>query len=100
MLLQRSIRNMLFVLKELNSFFYLKKIIKFVIILFFSSPLCFYIGALSLKPLFMDDKKVPTEDVPSNINLLNEFHAHVINPESIPGGEITDINETEIGDIT
>lgn len=48
----------------------------------------------------MDDKKVPTEDVPSNINLLNEFHAHVVNPESIPGGEITDINETEIGDIT
>jgi hypothetical protein len=55
----------------------------------------------------MDDKELPKkkedqnmEDLPGKINLLNEFHAHVINPESIPGGEITEIsNDNQIKDL-
>ena len=51
----------------------------------------------------MDEKEIPKEnieDLPTKINLLNEFHAHVLNPESIPGGEITQIsNDNEIKDL-
>jgi hypothetical protein len=59
------------------------------------------VGVLFLKPFFMDDKKKENiEDLPTKINLLNEFHAHVINPESIPGGEITEIsNDNQIKDL-
>lgn len=47
----------------------------------------------------MDPKEQEKEDLPTNINILNEFHAHVENPESIPG-EIKNIsNEEDIKDL-
>ena len=47
----------------------------------------------------MDEKEITNEDLPSKINILNEFHAHVQNPESIPGGELTTIEENKIKDL-
>lgn len=50
-----------------------------------------------------NDKEIPKEnieDLPGKVNLLNELHAHVLNPESIPGGEKTEIsNDNQINDL-